>query len=94
MARGRPFRPGSDGRRNAGGRPKVIGHVQELARAHTETAMRTLVEIAQDAGAPPPARVAASTALLDRGWGKPTQPVDGDGQGGAIKHVVTWEDGS
>jgi len=28
--------------------------------------------------APPAARVSAASALLDRGWGKPTQPVAGD----------------
>lgn len=28
--------------------------------------------------APAPARVSAATALLDRGWGKPTQPIDAE----------------
>lgn len=72
MARGRPFQPGGDDRRNVGGRPKEIGHVRDLARAHTEDAIRTLVEIKGDKSQPAPARVAAATALLDRAWGKPT----------------------
>jgi hypothetical protein len=88
--RGKPFQAGDDGRRNVGGRPKEIGHVRDLARAHTEDAIRTLVEIRGDKTQPAPARVAAATALLDRAWGKPSQPLDGDGQGGAIR--VTWED--
>jgi hypothetical protein len=75
---------------NPSGRPKEIGHVRDLARAHTEDAIRTLVEIRGDKTQPAPARVAAATALLDRAWGKPSQPLDGDGQGGAIR--VTWED--
>lgn len=92
MAKPGTFKPGQSG--NPSGRPKVIGHVQELARAHTDAAMKTLLAIAQAEDAPAAARVAASTALLDRGWGKPTQPIDGDGQGGPIKQVVTWENGS
>ena len=42
--------------------------------------------------APAAARVAASTALLDRGWGKPAQPHDGDGEGGAIQHEHRFTD--
>lgn len=40
-------------------------------------ALRTLVGIARQAKAPPAARVSAATALLDRGWGKPSQPLTG-----------------
>ena len=31
------------------------------------------------------ARVAAATALLDRGWGKPTQPIAGDDEAGPMR---------
>ena len=88
------FQKGQSG--NPGGRPKEVGHIRDLARAHTDAAMRALVEIAQDAGAPPAARVAASTALLDRGWGKPSQAIGGAEDLGPIKTVVVWEssDGS
>ena len=34
--------------------------------------------VMRDATAPPAARVSAATALLDRGHGKPTQPISGD----------------
>ena len=44
--------------------------------AHTDAAIGTLAEICTDRSAPPSARVAASAALLDRGWGKPAQTVD------------------
>jgi hypothetical protein len=43
--RGRPFRKGQSG--NPGGRPRVEGEIRELARQHTGTALRTLVEIAE-----------------------------------------------
>jgi|ERR1700730_2933708 len=37
-------------------------------------------------------RVAAIKELFDRGYGKAPQPHDGDGEGGAIKHIVSWEE--
>jgi hypothetical protein len=53
----------------------VLGDVQELARQQSPHAIETLAEIMSDEKAPPAARVAAANALLDRGYGKPTQPV-------------------
>lgn len=74
VARGR-FAPGVCP--NPGGRPKDIAEVRELARTHTSAALDTLVQIARD-GKSENARIAASSALLDRGWGRPTQPLSGD----------------
>ena len=62
------FQPGISG--NPGGRPKEVGHVRELAREHTEEAIRTLAAIMQDGKEPAAARVRAAECLLDRGWGK------------------------
>lgn len=44
-------------------------------------ALNVLVGIMSQLDAPAAARVAAATALLDRGWGKPTQPHSGDDDG-------------
>ena len=41
-------------------------------------AITALANIASNDEAPPAAIVAASVALLDRGWGKPSQPIDAD----------------
>src|ERR1044072_833408 len=71
--KGRPFPKGVSG--NPGGRPKVLGDVQELARQKSPEAITTLANIMHDEKAPPAARVAAANALLDRGYGKPTQPI-------------------
>ena len=59
--------------------------IRALARAHTETAVRTLAGIMNQRKAPHAARVAAATAILDRGWGKPTQPLAGDDDASPIK---------
>jgi L-ascorbate metabolism protein UlaG (beta-lactamase superfamily) len=49
--------------------------VKALARTHTKVAMTALVTALKNAKT----RVPAAIALLDRGWGKPTQPVEGLG---------------
>jgi hypothetical protein len=71
-----PFVKGESG--NPGGRPKVVGDVQALAREHTPDAIETLVSIMRDGEAAPAARVAAANAILDRGYGKPAQHITGD----------------
>lgn len=88
---GRPFQKGQSG--NPGGRPKEIGHVRDLAKAHTEASIETLAQIRGDLAAPHAARVAAAQALLDRAWGKPSQAIGGAEDLGPIKTVVAWEDG-
>lgn len=62
---------------NPSGRPKLIGHVRELAQAYTEESIQTLVEIMRDKKAHATSRAAAAQSLLDRGWGKAAQPVGG-----------------
>jgi Family of unknown function (DUF5681) len=65
------FQPGKSG--NPLGRPKEDKTIRDLARAHTADAIETLISIAKNPKASDSARVQASTALLDRGWGKPVQ---------------------
>ena len=55
---------------------KAPTDIRYLARQHTALAVKTLVGIAAQRTAPHSARVAAATALLDRGWGKPKQELE------------------
>jgi len=65
--------------------------IRSLARSHTASAIKTLAGIMNEKKAPAAARVSAAQALLDRGWGKPVQPLDGDGKGGPINLVTRVE---
>ena len=69
------FQKGQSG--NPGGKPKELKGIQELARAHADKAIAALVRIATK-GKSEAAIVAASVALIDRGYGKPTQTLAGD----------------
>jgi hypothetical protein len=71
---GKGFRKGQSG--NPSGRAKAWGDVADMAKQHTPMAISALARIASDREAPPSAIVAASVALLDRGWGRPSQTVD------------------
>lgn len=57
---------------------KTPTEIRSLARGHTEAAINCLAGIMNKETAPEAARISAATALLDRGWGKPTQPIGGD----------------
>ena len=73
-----PFEKGKSG--NPGGRPKVIGEIQTLARQSTAEAVETLRDILRDKNAPPAARVAAANSILDRGYGRPSQTISSTGR--------------
>ena len=79
MTIGKPLQKGRWRSGNPGGRPKVVAEIKELARAHTDKAIETLVSIMDNPKAAPVARVSAANALLDRGYGKPPQHISGEG---------------
>lgn len=89
MARGGK-RPGAG--RRAGQANKLTQKqkrtLTDIARSHTEEAVRTLVAVMKDATAPHAAKISASNSILDRAWGKPSQSVQHSGpNGGPIQTV-------
>jgi len=64
---------------NPGGRPAGMSEVRDLARSYTSMAIEKLAHVAQH-GKSEQACIAAASALLDRGWGRPTQPLAGDSE--------------
>ena len=84
------FQKGRSG--NPGGRPKEVGEVRDLARQYTPAAIAALEGVMSSATAPAAARVAAAEALLNRAWGKPTQPLAGDDDFGPVEFVVSWRE--
>lgn len=56
----------------------------DMAKDHGQAAVGVLAEIMNNKVESATARVSAATALLDRGYGKPTQTLAGTGKDGAV----------
>lgn len=63
-------------------RPLSLPEVRELAQSYAPDAFDALADVVRDDRCSPAARVAAATALLDRGYGKPVQQVQQFGADG------------
>jgi hypothetical protein len=59
-------------------RKKIPADLRSLARGHTQLCIKVLAGIVAEKTVAPAARVAAAGILLDRGWGRPTQPIAGE----------------
>jgi hypothetical protein len=64
-----------------------VADVQNAAREHSGEAVETLAQIMRNPKAPAAARIAAASALLDRGYGKPLQAVDANNTN--VNYVVS-----
>jgi hypothetical protein len=65
---------------------KTVTEIRSLARSYTRTALNVLVGVMRSKDATAAAKVSAANAILDRGWGKATQPV-GNSEGGALELI-------
>lgn len=59
---------------NPSGRPKVVESIRELARQHGDDAIRELVALLGNPN--PKIRLEAAEAILNRGFGRPSQAVE------------------
>jgi len=87
MAKGR-----KTGGRQAGTPNKVQREDRQLARKYGPKAITELAKMAGLVAGADPAeaeavRKGALDSILDRAYGKPTQPIDGDGDGGPIEVI-------
>jgi hypothetical protein len=80
--------PQRGGKRPGAGRPKGSkdkatreqgATLGEMARTHTELALKVLADVALK-GESEAARVSAANAILDRGYGRPSQAIEHSGQ--------------
>lgn len=67
---------------------KATVEIRSLARQHTEEAINALIRIIRKPDATDSAVVAAAGYIIDRGWGKASQIIQGDQDGGPI--TITW----
>ena len=75
------------GGRKAGTPNKATAELKTIARQYTDAAVKELARLALEA-ASEQARVSAIKELLDRGYGRATQPLAGDHDHSPIQCVV------
>ena len=73
--KGRPFEKGQSG--NPSGRPKVDKNVKEMLKAAAPKAAALLIETIEDPKVKMELRIRCAETVLDRVYGKATQPIEG-----------------
>ena len=83
------FRPGESG--NPGGRPRAVAAIRDLVQAKGPDLVERLMTMALADETEDRVRIEAIKVLLDRGYGRPPQPITGeDDDGGPRRIIVTW----
>ena len=85
---GMPFEKGKSG--NPRGRPKIPPDVRDMFKAATPAAAKLLIKTIDDEDAPLALRMDAAKTILDRVYGKASQPIEGNG-GAAVQVVMSKE---
>ena len=77
---GRPFQPGQSG--NPNGRPKMPEDVRKKLKAATPEAVQLLIDVMKNEDEKTALRMDAAKTIIERVYGKPTQPIDNAISGG------------
>lgn len=75
--KGKPFPKGVGG--GGKGRPKIPEDIKQAFKELSWGAIDALTDVLYDDEQPGSTRVAAAEVILNRAWGRPTQPVEGAG---------------
>lgn len=67
---------------NPNGRPQLSDKVKEMLKAATTEAAQLLIDTMNNPEVKPELRVDCANEILNRVYGKPTQPIDGEVSGG------------
>ena len=67
---------------------KASRDIKGLAQEHGAALIKRLAEIAMNPSSPEAAQIAACKELLDRGYGRPPQAIEGTEDGPPIKQVI------
>lgn len=84
----RPKGTPKTGGRKAGTPNKSTADVKALAEPYGPEAIETLAAVMRDTTQPAAARIAAADKLLDRGYGKPKQPIDHQSSDGSMSPLT------
>lgn len=68
---------------------KAPAEIRSLARQHTEEAINALLRIIRKTDATDSAVVAAASYIIDRGWGKAPNVIEG-GEA-PVRMVISWK---